>query len=81
MKALSPTVIESFNSALQKLTGYKRRAYAAGLFVAHFDGSARKTERALAVSRQMISLSLKERATGIRCVDAHAFKGRKKKKF
>ncbi|WKN44475.1 hypothetical protein [Tunicatimonas pelagia] len=80
METLSPAVIESFNLALQKLTGYERRAYAAALAISHFDGSARKTERTLAVSRHMVELGLKERASGIRCLDAHTFKGRKKKK-
>ena len=51
------------------------------LTIAHFDGSARKAERVLAVSRQMVDLGLKERETGIRCQDAHHLKGRKKKKI
>lgn len=80
METLSPSVIESFNLALKKLTGYERRSYAAALTIAHFDGSARKAERALAVSRHMVELGLKERETGIRCQDAHTLKGRKKKR-
>jgi len=80
METLSTTVIESFNLALQKLTGHERRAYAAALAVAHFNGSARKTERILSVSRQMVELGLKERESGIRCQDAHTLKGRKKKR-
>ena len=81
MDTLSPAVIESFNLALQKLTGHKRRAYAAELAITYFDGSSRKTERALAVSRQMVTLGLRERATGIRCLGAHTFKGRKKRRL
>ena len=80
MQTLSPSVIESFNLALEKLTGYERRAYAAALATAHFDGSARKAERVLSVSRQMVELGLKEQATGIRCQDAYPLRGRKKKK-
>jgi len=56
MDTLSPAVIESFNLALQKLTSHKRRAYAAELAITYFDGSSRKTERALAVSRQSENL-------------------------
>jgi hypothetical protein len=81
MKTLSPLIIESFNLALEKLTGYERRAYAAALTLAHFDGSARKAERTLSVSRQMVELGLKERETGIRCQDAYSLRGRKKKKI
>jgi len=62
METLSPTVIESFNLALRKLTGYERRSYAAALTIKHFDGSAarrsdRKAERVLSVSRQMATVA------------------------
>ncbi len=80
METLSPTVISSFNLALEKLTGHERRAYAAALAIAHFDGSARKAEHALSVSRQMVELGLKEQETGIRCQDAYPLRGRKKKR-
>lgn len=80
MDTLPANVIASFNLALAKLTGHSRRSFAAQVAIAHFDGSSRKTERFLAVSRQMVELGLKERATGICCLDAHCLKGRKKKK-
>lgn len=80
METLSPSVIESFNLALRQLTGYERRRYAAALAINHFDGSARKAERVLSVSRQMVELGLKEQATGIRCEDGYSLRGRKKKK-
>jgi hypothetical protein len=80
MDTLPASVIASFNKGLKKLTGYARRSFAAQLAIAHFDGSARKTERALAVSRKMVELGLKEAETGIGCLDAHGLKGRKKKK-
>lgn len=81
METLPTSVIESFNLALEKLTGYERRAYAASLTITHFGGSARKAERALSVSRQMVKLGLKEQQTGIRCEDAYWLRGRKKKKI
>ncbi len=80
MDTLPATVLASFNLALAKLTGPSRRSFAAQVATAHFGGSARKTERFLAVSRQMVALGLKEQATGICCLDAHHLKGRKKKK-
>jgi len=80
METLSPSVIKSFDLALEKLTGYERRAYAASLAIAHFDGSARKAERVLSVSRQMVKLGSKEQQTVIRCQDAYPLRGHKKKK-
>lgn len=81
METLSPSVIKSFNLALEKLTGHERRAYAAAVTITHFDGSARKAERALSVSRQMVELGLKEHQAGIRCQDAYSLRGRKKKRI
>ena len=77
---LHPTVISSFNSALEKLTGYKKRAYAAELCELYFDSSARKMERYFNVGREMVDLGMHERRTGIRCLDAYELRGAKKKK-
>lgn len=80
MVNLSPEIISSFNSALEKLSGYKRRAYAAELCEKFFGGSARKMERYLNVGREMIELGIQERQSGIRCLDAYSQRGVKKKK-
>lgn len=77
---LHPTVISSFNSALDKLTGYKKRSYAAELCELYFDSSPRKMERYFNVGREMVDLGMHERRTGIRCLDAYEFRGAKKKK-
>jgi len=77
---LAPAVISSFNSALSKLTGYKKREFAAELCEEYFDSSPRKMERYFDVSRDMVSLGLQERRTGIRCLDAYELRGAKKKK-
>ena len=76
---LAAEVIASFNSALNKLTGYNRRAYAAELCEKFFESSPRKMERHLEVSREMVELGLHERRTGMRCVDAFAQRGAQKK--
>jgi len=76
---LAAEVIASFNSALNKLTGYDRRAYAAELCEKFFESSPRKIERHLAISRDMVELGLHERRTGMRCVDAFDQRGTKKK--
>lgn len=77
---LAPSVMSSFNSALSKLTGYKKRAFAAELCEEYFDSSPRKMERYFNVSRDMVALGLNERRTGIRCLDAYELRGAKKKK-
>ena len=61
---LAPEVINSFNSALEKLTGYERRQYAAELCEKFFDNSPRKMEKRLNVSRSMVELGLHECRTG-----------------
>jgi hypothetical protein len=80
MVILSSDILSSFKSALNKLTGYKRRDYAAELCEHFFDNSARKMERSLKVGRAMITLGQHERRSGIRCVDAYNLRGAKKKK-
>jgi hypothetical protein len=77
--SLTPEIIESLKSALQKLTGNKRRSYAAELCTTYFDNSPRKVERALGVSREMTKLGLQERRSGICCLENYHLRGRKKK--
>lgn len=77
---LPPEIIESFNSALSKLTGHLRRAYAAELCEQFFDNSPREMEKVLKVGREMVCLGLHERRTGIRCLDAYSMRGAKKKR-
>ena len=79
MSYLDQHILASFNSALSKMTGATRRSYAAELAETYFGGSSRKTERCLNVSREMVQLGLKERETGITCVDAFPLRGRKRK--
>jgi hypothetical protein len=79
MVDLSSDVLNCFNSALTKLTGYKRRAFAAELCELHFGNSARKMERYLKIGRPTIKLGQHERLSGIRCVDAYELRGAKKK--
>lgn len=77
---LPPEIIDSFNSALLKLTGHLRRAYAAELCEKFFDNSPREMEKVLKIGREMVRLGLHERRTGIRCLDAYSKRGAKKKK-
>ena len=79
MEKIDSKILSSFKSALQKLTGHNRRIYAAELAKTYYDGSARKTERALGVSREVVALGLKELETGISCVEQFNLRGRKKR--
>ncbi len=80
MVELPSDVLACFDSALDKLTGYKRRAYAAELCELYFDDSARKMERYLKMGRATIKLGQHERRSGMRCLDAYHLRGAKKKK-
>ena len=82
MKKLSPIVLSSFNSALQKLTGSKRRSFAAELCETFFDSSPRKMERYMKVSRDMVRLGMDERQANEVCShkDSYNKRGAKKKK-
>lgn len=79
MSDLSPDMIIIMNSALNKLTSFKRRQYSAELCKLFFDSSARKMERTLKVSRTMIELGQHEQRTGIRCLELYNKRGSKKK--
>ena len=80
METIPPEIISVLNSALQKLTGYSRRTYAAELCEKFFNSSSRNMERHLKVGRDMVELGLNERRTGIRCLDNYGLRGSKKKK-
>ncbi len=76
---MSIDVMLCYKSALNKLTGFKRRAFAAELCELYFDNSARKMERYLKVGRETIKLGQHERSSGIRCIDNYGLRGAKKK--
>lgn len=80
MKKLSSDILDSFKLAINLLTGYEKRKYVAELTLKYFDGSPYKIESKLGVRRCMVIKGLKERETGIRCLDAYQLRGRKKKK-
>lgn len=80
MKPLSEDLVQTLNSGLSKLTGYKRREYAAEICHQYFDSSPTKMERHLKVGRKMVKLALAEHRTGIRCIEAFNLRGAKKKK-
>jgi len=78
IRELSEEVKGILKNAAQKMTGAKRRAYLADVTLKLCDGNARQAERTFGWGRGTIQKGLRERATGIRCVDAYAHRGRKK---
>jgi hypothetical protein len=75
---LSEKIKSTFKDAATKLTGSKKRAFMAQVTQAYFDTSPRQAETELGWSRQAIMTGLKERETGITCVENYGARGRKK---
>ena len=64
--------------AVKRLKGYQRREYIAQISLDYFHGNARKTERKMGWGRECIQKGLKEKETGIRCIDNNQASGRKR---
>lgn len=75
---LTEQVKATFKDAARKLTGAKKRAFTAQVALDYFDGSARKTERALGWDRVMIQRGLDSLETGVPYADNYSARGRKK---
>jgi hypothetical protein len=78
IKELPEEVKVILKNAAQKMTGADRRAYLAEVTLELCDGNARQAERTFGWGRGTIQKGLRERVTGIRCVEADAHRGRKK---
>jgi hypothetical protein len=75
---LTEQVLETIKSAGQKLTGYLRRQFQAEVAERYCDGVARRAEMVFGWGRDAVQLGLRERRTGIRCVDDYSSRGRHK---
>ncbi len=62
--------------AVKRLKGYQKREYIAQISLEYFQGNARKTEREMGWGRECIQKGLKEKETGIRCIDNTRASGR-----
>ena len=78
MLTLTEQVKTTFKDAARKLTGEKKRAFTAQVALDYFDGSARRTERALGWDRVMIQRGLDSLNSGIPYADNYSARGRKK---
>ncbi len=62
--------------ATKRLTGYKKREYQAQITLDYFQGSARQAEREMGWGRESVNKGLKEKKTGIQCIDNYKATGR-----
>lgn len=78
MTTLTDQQIVTIKDAARKLTGAKRRAFAAQVALDYLDGNARTAESVLGWCRQTVTLGLHELRTGITCLDDFASRGDRK---
>jgi Rhodopirellula transposase DDE domain len=69
---LSSEQIEDLKLAAAKMSGAKRREFAAQMTNKYCQGSARKAERLFGWKRTMVELGLGEQRTGIKCIGAQS---------
>jgi hypothetical protein len=75
---LTEQIKNTFKDAARKLTGAKKRAFTAQVALDYFEGSARKTERALGWDRLSVQRGLDSIETGIPYQDNYQARGRHK---
>jgi hypothetical protein len=75
---LAESAWEMIKSAARKLTGYRRRKFQAEVAMQYCRGSPRQAERDFGWRRETVEKGLNELRSGIRCVDAFAWRGRHK---
>ena len=75
---LTESMIESLQSAAQKLTGFRRRQFQAEMALKYCAGSGRRAERVFGWGRGTVDTGLNELRTGIRCLDHCSGRGRHK---
>ena len=74
---LTEAVKATFKDAARQLTGAEKRAFTAQVALDYFEGSARKTERALGWGRVSIQRGLDTLASGVPDADNYGARGRK----
>src|SRR5436305_5829128 len=78
MTALTGDVLQTIRSAAHLLTGHRHRRFQAGTALRYCNGSARRAEQVFGWGRVAVDTGLNELRTGIRCLDAFEWRGRKK---
>ena len=75
--SLTESVKATFKDAARKLTGAQKRAFTAQVALDYFEGSARKTERAMGWGRVSVQRGLDALASGEPYQDNYGARGRK----
>lgn len=75
MELEDSALLATLKSGAMNCTGANRREFIAQATLNHFEGSARKAERATGWGRDTISTGLSELRTGIRCIDDYKSRG------
>ena len=75
--SLTESAKATFKDAARKLTGAKKRAFTAQVSLDYFEGSARKTERAMGWGRVSVQRGLEALASGDSYQDNYGARGRK----
>jgi len=70
VEELTPKTIETMRDAARKLTGFKRRAFEAGVSLDYLGGDARLTETVFGWSRHTVAKGIKEFNSGRVIADA-----------
>jgi len=78
MKQMDAEKKALIKEAVKRLKGHEEREYKAQITLDYFDGSARRTERAMGWGRETLKVGLKEIETGIRCINRYKDTGRKR---
>jgi len=75
--SLTESANATFKDAARKLTGAKKRGFTAQVALDYFEGSARKTERAMGWGRVSVQRGLEALASGDPYQDNYGARGRK----
>lgn len=78
MKTMDSEKKYLIKEAVKRLTGYRKREYIAQISLDYYQGNARKTEREMGWGRVCVAKGLKEKETGVRCIDNYKATGRKR---
>jgi hypothetical protein len=78
MKIMDDEKKALIKEAVKRLKSYQKREYISQISLDYFQGNARKTETEMGWGRECVHKSLRERATGIRCIDGYKASGRKR---
>ena len=78
MKIMDVEKRDPIKDVVRRLKSYQKWDYIAQISLDYFQGNYRKTETKMGWGRETIYKGLREKATGIRCIDGYKITGRKR---